>query len=99
MIGDMIHRSEMTVENATLSLRSTTCPACGRDCKLERASLCPDCHAQLPQMYQHALGKQIGEGYGQALWDVLVFLDAERFHLPPPAASSREHAAANWSQL
>ena len=81
----MIHRSEITVQNATASLRSTTCPACA-GAKKERMSLCGPCYHQLPAHYQTALYKRIGQGYGQALWDALVFLDAEKFHLPEPVA-------------
>jgi hypothetical protein len=83
-IDGMIHRSEMTKRNAIVSLASQTCPACAGP-KKERMSLCGACYHQLPAHYQRALYKRIGEGYGQALWDALVLLDAEKFHLPDGA--------------
>lgn len=66
---------------ALLSLRSDLCPACGST-KIQSRSVCIECWRELPRGKRHTLYQLIGDGYEQALADVLDHLGVESPHWP-----------------
>jgi len=65
-----------TKRQAIESLRSETCPACGK-AKKAKQSLCYPCYKRLPQDRQHDLYNRIGEGYEEALGHAMTLLGVE----------------------
>jgi hypothetical protein len=76
-------------QKGSLSLRSTTCPACG-GAKGRAKSLCYPQYKKLPRAMRAALYARVGAGYEEALLDAFRYLDAETFHPPKEAPDGRE---------
>jgi hypothetical protein len=72
---------QMTVLNLVKSLRSNTCPACGR-WKKEDNTLCVECYRKLPKELQGRLYRKIEQGYDREVFAAFRFLNRHEFILP-----------------
>jgi uncharacterized protein with PIN domain len=77
------YRSITTVRMVR-SLRSATCPACGKK-KKPNYSFCYGCFNQLSQQQKSGLYERLGKGYRKAFEKALRALGAERIHWPESA--------------
>lgn len=75
----MITRELLTPRLVVDSLRSNVCPACGGR-KGRAKTMCLTDYRKLPIAMRKALYAHLGEGYEQAVFEALRFLNVETFH-------------------
>jgi len=76
----MIEPNTLDWQQLFASLKSTTCPACGRF-KKPMQTLCASDYRRLSKQLKKDLYKRLGEGYEEAVHAALNALDAA-FHKP-----------------
>lgn len=69
----MIGQTPLTTQTLVASLRSCTCPMCGR-VKRAAETLCRDDYRRLPRELQKALYRRVGEGYDAAVHAAFDYL-------------------------
>jgi hypothetical protein len=75
-----IDPQNVTAREATLSLFSCVCPACG-DTKGKAKTLCGRCYHRLPRDIAKALYSRVGQGYEQAIGRAFLALGRVTFTL------------------
>lgn len=87
----------MTTIDLVRSLKSTTCPSCGR-AKRASQSLCLHCYTALPHPMRCELWNDVGDGYEQAMADAMNKLAELGLHKPGRASEPTQEQTSLFTE-